>query len=272
VVEYRVWRTSTTDFNHGLQPRTLVVWITPPYLSLCKTKHIFLLYCWLQYQRLVFKIFPEGPFTRAIFCCDFLLLINMNKRIKKECAECALPHRNIRHWFTPWHPSKIAAKIACVSGPFGWWTHKLYTYMQYTLNIYSIYTLYILHSTQWRKHMQFCFFSKMCYLRFHKFSLHIPENSYNGSVCCLHHWNISHRFHMENFHKDLLKKTSVDFCWIYTIAISLATLNLCLNKWVYGLHPAREIFGSMCLRPIFVKPKLELHSNLFLYTFHLANL
>jgi hypothetical protein len=149
VAEYRVevlgWVSCLKDFNHGLQPRTLVVWITPPYLSLCKTKHIFLLYCWLQYQRLVFKIFPEGPFTRAIFCCDFLLLINMNKRIKKECAECALPHRNIRHWFTPWHPSKIAAKIACVSGPFGWWTHKLYTYMQYTLNIYSIYTLYILY-------------------------------------------------------------------------------------------------------------------------------
>jgi hypothetical protein len=46
----------------------------------------------------------KGPFT--IFGCDFLLLIDVNEWINNECAECVLPHLNIRDWFTRSHPSK----------------------------------------------------------------------------------------------------------------------------------------------------------------------
>jgi hypothetical protein len=37
---------------------------------------------------------------------DFLLLVNVNEWINNECAECALPHLNIRDWFTRSHPLK----------------------------------------------------------------------------------------------------------------------------------------------------------------------
>ena len=63
------------------------------------------------------------PFTRAIFCCDFLLLTDVNEWINNECAECAFPRLNIRDWFTRSHPSngenrtRNRSEIARVNGP-----------------------------------------------------------------------------------------------------------------------------------------------------------
>jgi hypothetical protein len=51
------------------------------------------------------RITRKGPFTRAFFCCYFLLLIDVNEWIDDECAECVLPHLNIRDWFTRSHLS-----------------------------------------------------------------------------------------------------------------------------------------------------------------------
>jgi hypothetical protein len=48
----------------------------------------------------------KSPFTRVIFCCHFLLLIDLNEWANNECAECALPQLNIRDRFTRSHPSK----------------------------------------------------------------------------------------------------------------------------------------------------------------------
>ena len=44
--------------------------------------------------------------VNTIFCCDFLLLIDVNKWINNECDECVLPYLNIRDWFARSHPSK----------------------------------------------------------------------------------------------------------------------------------------------------------------------
>ena len=38
----------------------------------------------------------EGSFIRAIFCCVFFLLMDVNEWINDECAECVLPRLNIR--------------------------------------------------------------------------------------------------------------------------------------------------------------------------------
>jgi hypothetical protein len=50
-----------------------------------------------------FYVFP-GWFHLP--CCHFLLLIDVNEWINNECAECVLPHLNIRDWSTRSHPSK----------------------------------------------------------------------------------------------------------------------------------------------------------------------
>jgi hypothetical protein len=51
----------------------------------------------------------------VIFYRDFLLLIDVNEWINKECGECVLPHLNIRDWFIC-QKEKIALEIARVNG------------------------------------------------------------------------------------------------------------------------------------------------------------
>ena len=51
-------------------------------------------------------LLTKGPFTRAIFCCDFVLLMDVNEWINNECPECVLPHLSICDWITRSHPSK----------------------------------------------------------------------------------------------------------------------------------------------------------------------
>ena len=61
--------------------------------------------------------FVLKTFRTSDFSCDFLLLIDVNEWIDKECAECMLLRLNIRVWFTRSHPLKveIALEIAANS-------------------------------------------------------------------------------------------------------------------------------------------------------------
>jgi hypothetical protein len=63
------------------------------------------------------------PFTRAIFCCDFPFLMNVNEWINNECAECVVPHLHICAWFnhsftsvkrrkSPWNRSGWIARVS----------------------------------------------------------------------------------------------------------------------------------------------------------------
>jgi hypothetical protein len=53
------------------------------------------------------------PFARAIFYCDFLLLIDVNEWINNGCAERVPPHLNIRDCSTRSHPSKGEKNRSC---------------------------------------------------------------------------------------------------------------------------------------------------------------
>ena len=64
-----------------------------------------------------------SAFYRPVHTSHFLLSINVNEWIDKECDECVLPQLNFRDWFTRSHPSKgetrttNRSEIARVNGP-----------------------------------------------------------------------------------------------------------------------------------------------------------